>query len=59
MIKTAESLEGVYTNNLINKCEMNKIDKNRQEYCVCIKSTEEYCRLFVVQKYMIKIILKN
>ena len=40
MIKTAESLEGVYTNNLINKCEMNKIDKNRQEYCVCIKSTE-------------------
>lgn len=28
MIKTAESLEGVYTNNLINKCKMNKIDKN-------------------------------
>ena len=40
MIKTDESLERVYTSNLINKCEMNKIDKNRQEYCVCIKSTE-------------------
>ena len=29
MIETDESLEGVYTSNLINKCEMNKIDKNR------------------------------
>ena len=28
MIKTAESLEGVHTSNLINKCKMNKIDKN-------------------------------
>ena len=40
MIKTAESLEGVHTSNLINKCKLNKIDKNRQEYCVCIKSSE-------------------
>ncbi len=40
MIKTAESFEGIHTSNLLNKCKINKIDKNRQEYCVCTKSTE-------------------
>ncbi len=48
MIKTAESLERVHTHthththtsNLLNECKINKIDKNRQEYCVCIKNTE-------------------
>ena len=44
MIKTAENLERVHTHthksDLLNKCKINKIDKDRQEYCVCIKSTE-------------------